>query len=158
MKNIILFKLQRRQMDGYEPCNNYFGFRKIEILAFNYDGRGSALTREDGEFSYASPKDLRFLFFSGWYKATVNYDFFYEDIIVVTSKKSVTNLDRDCLLTNLKNNPLLMHLLKKYMVFEYQEDVDLSEESIWSEYQYLLNNNELNKLFIQESLDNTSGL
>jgi hypothetical protein len=51
-----------------------------------------------------------------------------------------------------------MHLLKKYMVFEYQEDVDLSEESVWCEYQYLLDNNGLNKLFIQESLDNTGGL
>jgi hypothetical protein len=158
MKNIILFELQKKQMKGYEKCHNYIGFKKIEIIALNYDGIGNALSIEDGEFSYLPPNALRFLFFSGWYKATLNHDFYHEDIIGVTNKQSVSNLDRDCLLMNLNNNPLLMHLLKKYMVFEYQEDVDLSEESIWREYQYLLNNNELNKLFIQESLDNTSGL
>jgi hypothetical protein len=158
MKNIILFELQKKQMKDYEKCHNYFGFKKIEILAFNYDGQGNALIKEDDEFSYASPKDLRFLFFSGWYKATLNNDFYYEDIHVFTSKQSVTNLDRDCLLMNLNNNPMLKYLLKKYMVFEYQEHVDLSPESIWREYQYLLDNNGLNKLFIQESLDNTGGL
>ena len=159
MKNIILFKLQKRQMDGYEPCNNYFGFRKIEILAFNYDGRGSALTKEDGKISYASPEDLRFLFFGGWYKATINDTFNNEKIIVLKGNSTgISNLDKDCLLINLNNNPLLKHLLKSYITNEYQEAADFSEETIWAEYQYLLKHNELDKLFIQESLDNTYGL
>ena len=64
----LVFGLQKTQMLNYEECHNWLGFNKIEILEFNYDGKGKALVLEDGDISYMSPKMLRFLFFSGWYQ------------------------------------------------------------------------------------------
>lgn len=66
----LVFELQKTQLPNYEECHNCIGFNKIEILAFNYDGKGNALVFEDGDISYMSPKWLRFLFFGGWYKLT----------------------------------------------------------------------------------------
>ena len=64
----LAFELQKTQLPNYIECDDYLGFKNIEILAFNYDGKGNALVLEDGDISYMSPKMLRFLFFGGWYK------------------------------------------------------------------------------------------
>ncbi|KUO61783.1 hypothetical protein APF79_10090 [bacterium BRH_c32] len=66
----LVFELQKTQLPNYEECHNFLGFEKIEILEFNYDGKGNALVFEDEEISYMGPKCLRFLFFSGWYQLT----------------------------------------------------------------------------------------
>jgi len=70
---IMLFELQQEQMAQYEECHNYLGFETIEILEFNYDGKGNALIMEEGELSYMSEKELRFLFWGGWYKLKDNF-------------------------------------------------------------------------------------
>jgi hypothetical protein len=71
MKNkneIMLFELQQEQMANYEECHNYLGFTKIEILEFNFDGKGNVLILEDEDLAYLSFKALGFVMFSGWYK------------------------------------------------------------------------------------------
>lgn len=67
----LVFELQKTQLPNHEECHNWLGFEKIEILAFNYDAKGIALVLEDADISYMSPKMLRFLFFSGWYKRII---------------------------------------------------------------------------------------
>ena len=37
---------------------NVYGFDLIEIIKFNYDGKGSALIKEDGELGSIHPNDL----------------------------------------------------------------------------------------------------
>jgi len=66
-KDNLIFRLENQQLPDYEECNNWLGFNQIEILQFNYDGKGNALILEDGDISYMSPKILRFMFFGGWY-------------------------------------------------------------------------------------------
>ena len=68
----MLFELQPEQMDGYEECHNYLGFTKIEILEFNYDGKGNVLILEDEDLGYLSHDDLMFLMFGGWYQLNRN--------------------------------------------------------------------------------------
>ncbi len=63
----MLFELQPEQMDGYDECHNYLGFKTIEILAFNYDGKGNILILEDEDLGFLSDEDLNFVMFSGWY-------------------------------------------------------------------------------------------
>jgi hypothetical protein len=67
-KKKMLFELQHEQIVGYEECHNYYGFSTIEILEFNFDGKGNALVLEDEEIGCLSNKDLLFLMFSGWYR------------------------------------------------------------------------------------------
>jgi hypothetical protein len=43
----MVFQRQKTQMPNHEECFNYLGFNKIEILEFNYDGKGAALVLED---------------------------------------------------------------------------------------------------------------
>ena len=64
----LVFELQKTQLPNYEECHNYLGFNNIEIIAFNYDGKGNALVFEGGNINYMCPKCLRFLLFSGWYQ------------------------------------------------------------------------------------------
>jgi hypothetical protein len=66
-KDNLIFRLENQQLPDYEECNNWLGWNQIEILQFNYDGKGNALTLDDGHISYMSPKMLRFMFFGGWY-------------------------------------------------------------------------------------------
>jgi len=63
----LIFKLEEKQLPDYEECNNWLGFNQIEIIQFNYDGKGNALIIEDGNFSYYHPDDLGIVLFSGWY-------------------------------------------------------------------------------------------
>ncbi len=63
----MVFQMQNTQLPNYDECQNCLGFNQIEIIEFNYDGKGNALVLEDGEISYMSPKWLRFMFFGGWY-------------------------------------------------------------------------------------------
>lgn len=72
-KNNLIFGLENQQLQDYEECNNWLGFNQIEILQFNYDGKGNALILEDGDISYMSPKILRFIFFGGWYSFIKDY-------------------------------------------------------------------------------------
>lgn len=68
MKKVnLIFRLENQQLPDYEECNNCLGWNQVEILQFNYDGKGNALTLDDGHISYMSPKMLRFMFFGGWY-------------------------------------------------------------------------------------------
>ncbi len=66
-KDNLIFRLEKQQLPDYEQCPNGIGFNQIEIIQFNYDGKGNALVLEDGEISYLSPKMLRHMFFGGWY-------------------------------------------------------------------------------------------
>ncbi len=63
----MVFQRQKTQMPNYEECFNYLGFNKIEILEFNYDGKGTALVLADKRLDTMCTECLRFLFFSGWY-------------------------------------------------------------------------------------------
>ena len=55
-KDNLIFRLEKQQLPDYEECPNGIGFNQIEIIQFNYDGKGNALVLEDGEISYLSPK------------------------------------------------------------------------------------------------------
>lgn len=57
---------------------------------------------------------------------------------------------------NLDYNPILKGLLIKYIVFMYESGIEPTEEEIWQEYQLLLSENLLNRLFVQEYLENSS--
>lgn len=156
------FELQKKQMIGFEKCENSIGFKQIEILEFNYDGEGNALVLEDGDLSYYGADTLRFIMFSGWYKlrnkkqqTTVENNASRNLQKYEVTEESNYNLDENFELEDLSNTPMLEKLLCRYMEAEYKEEVCLSDLSIWGEYEYLLKRNELNKLFIQESLDNT---
>ena len=59
---------------------------------------------------------------------------------------------------NLDYNPILKRLLIKYIVFMYESETVPTELEIWQEYLLLLKDNQLNRLFIQEFLENTSHL
>jgi hypothetical protein len=63
----MVFKRQKTQMPNYEECFNYLGFNKIEILEFNYDGKGTALVLEDKRLDTMCTECLDFLIYSGWY-------------------------------------------------------------------------------------------
>lgn len=65
--NRLVFKLEKKQLPDYEECHNFLGFKKIEIIEFNYDGKGNALVFEDREISYMDQDTLGFLLFGGWY-------------------------------------------------------------------------------------------
>ena len=66
-KDNLIFRLEKQPLSDYEECHNGIGFNQIEIIQFNYDGKGNALVIEDDELSYMSPKMLRYMFFGGWY-------------------------------------------------------------------------------------------
>lgn len=68
----LVFRAEKQQLPNYENCHNRLGFEEIEIIEFNYDGKGKALTLEDGELSYYSLDDLNFIFFGGWYSLVKN--------------------------------------------------------------------------------------
>ena len=55
-------------------------------------------------------------------------------------------------LENLNNNPILKNLLKEHILCEYEENADTSDYSLWQEYLWLLNNNQLNQLWEMERL------
>ncbi len=56
-------------------------------------------------------------------------------------------------ITSLDFNEKLKSLLMIYVRINYEENADYSEDSLMSEYRYLLNNNELNLLFQCEKLE-----
>ena len=53
-----------------EHLHNFLGFDIIEIVQFNYDGKGSALCffDESNEFDYLSAQDIHFLLFDVHYE------------------------------------------------------------------------------------------
>lgn len=55
-------------------------------------------------------------------------------------------------LENLENTPRLKYLLKELVLCEYEENADISDYSLWREYLWLLNNNQLNRLWEMEKL------
>tara|TARA_R110002049_G_scaffold268752_1_gene445484 strand:- start:8682 stop:8918 length:237 start_codon:yes stop_codon:yes gene_type:complete len=55
-------------------------------------------------------------------------------------------------LENLDNNPQLKHLLTEHILCEHEENADISDYSLWQEYLWLLNNNQLNQLWEMEQL------
>ena len=64
----LVFELQKTQLPHYEECHNYLGFNVIEIIEFNYDGKGNILVSKDGHQSCIGLDDLNFILHSGWYK------------------------------------------------------------------------------------------
>lgn len=42
---------------------NVIGYDLIEIIKFNYDGKGSALVKEDGKLGSLHPNDLNYVMF-----------------------------------------------------------------------------------------------
>lgn len=70
-QNIVL-KLQEKQLPFYDECQNYYGFSLVEIIEFNYDGKGQALILEDGSLGYLDEDTLNFVLFGGWYKGYLN--------------------------------------------------------------------------------------
>ena len=66
MKNKFVFNLKKENPDS-AYTHNFLGFDVIEVIQFNYDGKGSALVLEDGELSYLGKKQVHFLIFDGWY-------------------------------------------------------------------------------------------
>jgi hypothetical protein len=51
-------------------------------------------------------------------------------------------------------NPILKGLLVEYVLFQYNENADVSNEGLYAEYLHLEETNRLNDLFIQEKLNN----
>lgn len=51
-------------------------------------------------------------------------------------------------------NPILKGLLIEYVLFQYNEYADVSNEGLYAEYLHLEETNKLNDLFIQEKLNN----
>jgi hypothetical protein len=39
-KDDLIFRLENQQLPDYEECKNWLGFNLIEIIQFNYDGKG----------------------------------------------------------------------------------------------------------------------
>lgn len=68
----LVFKVEKHQLPNYDECENWLGFEKIEIIKFNYDGKGNALALQDNELTYFSTFDLNFLIFGGWYSVAKN--------------------------------------------------------------------------------------
>ena len=54
---------------------------------------------------------------------------------------------------DLTHTPMLRALLINYISCMYEEASDYSPESLWREYNWLKDNNQLNLLFEQEYLD-----
>ena len=54
---------------------------------------------------------------------------------------------------DLQHTPMLRALLINYISCRYQEASDYTVESMWSEYNWLKDNNELDLLFQQECID-----
>ena len=75
--------------------------------------------------------------------------------MVVKKNKIITEPNP---IENLDYNPILKRLLIKYIVFMYESETVPTELEIWQEYLLLLKDNQLNRLFIQEFLENTSHL
>ncbi len=51
-------------------------------------------------------------------------------------------------------NPILKGLLIEYVLFQYNEYADVSNEGLYAEYLHLEETKRLNELFIQEKLTN----
>lgn len=51
-------------------------------------------------------------------------------------------------------NPILKGLLIDYVLFQYNENADVSNEGLYAEYLHLEETKRLNELFIQEKLTN----
>lgn len=51
-------------------------------------------------------------------------------------------------------NPILKGLLIDYVLFQYNENADVSNEGLYAEYLHLEETKRLNDLFIQEKLNN----
>ncbi len=67
-KIIATFTLRKEQdTEGIEEVHNGCGFNKIEVITFNYDGKGGALVLEDGELSYYNKDEIFSIMFHGWY-------------------------------------------------------------------------------------------
>ena len=63
-------------------------------------------------------------------------------------------MKNDLVIEDLNLTPNLKRLLKEYVLHEYEEHADTTDESLMKEYHYLKDNNKLNDLFIQEKLNN----
>ncbi len=65
----MVFQRQKTQILNIDnnECFNILGFKKIEILEFNFDGKGTALVLEDNRLDTLCPEWLDFLIYSGWY-------------------------------------------------------------------------------------------
>ena len=57
-------------------------------------------------------------------------------------------------INNLNQNPILMELLKNYVIRMYEEDSITDDEHLMMEYHLLIRDNRLNDLFIEEKLNN----
>lgn len=66
-KQNLVFRAEKQQLPYYDRCHNWIGCEKIEIVEFNYDGKGNALVFMDGQLDYLSSDDLDFILFGGWY-------------------------------------------------------------------------------------------
>ena len=87
----FIFNRQEKQVDGYEECLDYLGFEEIVILQFNYNGKGDALILEDGDIGYMTDKDLRHLFYSGWYKLNKTTLLINSQTVLADSEKNKSN-------------------------------------------------------------------
>lgn len=72
----ITFIKRNKQKKHFEPENNWYGFERVQIIEFNYDGNGNILVMEDGELSYISDDVFRFLAWSGWYDYILENEIF----------------------------------------------------------------------------------
>ena len=52
----------------------------------------------------------------------------------------------------LTNRPRLAYLLKEFVLINYEEDADISEDSLIREYNWLIRNNNLELLFELEEM------
>lgn len=41
-KQNLVFRLEKQQLPYYDECHNWLAFEEIEIIEFNYDGKGNA--------------------------------------------------------------------------------------------------------------------
>jgi len=64
----LIFKA-RKSSNGDE-LQNIYGFETIEIIQFNYDGKGGSLAICDGELSSYNLLDTENIIFGGWYDLT----------------------------------------------------------------------------------------
>jgi hypothetical protein len=67
----LKFRLLETPLLKGDNENNWFGFEKVEIIQFNYDGKGGVIAILDDELKTIDVTEVEFLVNSGWYMSNV---------------------------------------------------------------------------------------
>ena len=64
----LLFKALQNAKEIASDEHNSLGWKTVEIIAFNFDGKGNAIIIHDGKPGICSDEEIRTIILSGFYE------------------------------------------------------------------------------------------